>query len=102
MIERKGRSRSLRLWGQVRPQSAPTISVQIKPKGADDYTDLAPVRLRADGTWTHRLRLRTGANYRYRWTPAPTLTDPMPGPRYSGSVDPSRREKTALRAGGAF
>ncbi len=52
VIERKGKAKSVRLWGQVRPNADPTIYVQIKPKGAADFTDVAPVTTSADGTWT--------------------------------------------------
>ena len=56
----------------------------------------------SDGTWTHRLTLQTGAEYRYRWTPAPTLTVAAPGPSLSGVIDPSKSEKTEMRAGAAL
>jgi hypothetical protein len=39
-----------------------------------------------------------GAAYRYRWTPAPTLLDPLPAPRLSGIVDLAIPEKSGLRA----
>ena len=56
----------------------------------------------ADGTWTYRLTIQTGASYRYRWTPAPSLPEPQPAPRVSGSVDPSKSEKTEMRTGSAL
>ena len=34
VIERKGKAKSVRLWGQVRPDADRTIVVQIRPKGA--------------------------------------------------------------------
>jgi hypothetical protein len=101
VIERKAKASSVRLWGQVRADADPTIVVQVRPRGAADFTDLTPVKTAADGTWTHKLKITTGASYRYRWTPKPTLTDPAPGPRFSGSVDPSRTEKSQLRTGSA-
>jgi hypothetical protein len=102
VIERKGKAKSVRLWGQVRPDAAPEVTVQIRARGASSYTDLATVRTAADGTWTHRLRLTTGASYRYLWTPKPSGLDLAATPRYSGTVDPSRTEKTELRAGAAL
>jgi len=102
VVERKGTAKSVRLWGQVRPNADPTIVVQIRPKGAAGFADVATVTTAADGTWTYRLTIQTGAQYRYRWTPAPTLTAPTPGPSFSGVVTPSRTEKSQLRAGSAL
>jgi hypothetical protein len=102
VIERKGTAKSVRLWGQVRPSAEPTIVVQVKAAGASDYQDLAPVTTAADGTWTYRLTIQAGATYRYRWTPAPTLVEPAPAVRFSGSVDPSKTEKTQMRAGSSL
>jgi hypothetical protein len=102
VIERKGKARAVRLWGQVRPNADKTIVVQIRPKGAADFADVAPVTIAGDGTWTYKLTIQAGAQYRYRWTPAPTLTEPAPGPSFSGVVDPSKTERTAMRAGSSL
>ncbi|WP_157592105.1 cellulase family glycosylhydrolase [Solirubrobacter soli] len=102
VIERKGKATSVRLWGQVRPSSSGEVVVQIKPKGAADYTDVATVKTAADGTWTHRLTIQTGALYRYRWTPATFVPGAVPAPSFSGSVDPSKSEKTEMRTGSAL
>ena len=101
VIERKGEASSVRLWGQVRAEADPSIVVQVRPRGAAGYQDLATVRTSPDGTWTYRLTFAAGASYRYRWTPKPSLADLAPEPHFSGSVDPSRSEKTTLRAGSA-
>jgi hypothetical protein len=101
VIERKGKAKSVRLWGQVRPFSTGTVVVQIKPKGAADFTDVAPVKAALDGTWTYRLTIQAGARYRYRWTPA-TFLAATPEQHFSGVVDPSKTEKTELRAGSAL
>jgi len=102
VIERRGKAKSVGLWGQVRPDADRTIVVQIRPKGAAQFTDVAPVTTAADGTWTHKLTIQTGAQYRYRWTPAPTLMEPAPLPRVSGAVDPSKTEKTEMRTSAAL
>jgi len=105
VIERKGASKSVRLWGQVRAAADPSIVVQVRARGAAGYRDLATVRTAPDGTWTYRLAFAAGASYRYLWTPTPTPTPTLfelaPEPHFSGSVDPSRSEKTDLRAGSA-
>jgi cellulase (glycosyl hydrolase family 5) len=103
VIERKGKAKTVRLWGQVRAVGAdPMIVVQVRLRGTGAYKDLAPVKTAADGTWTYRLKFAAGASYRYRWTPKASALDPTPGPRVSGSVDPSRTEKTELRTGSAL
>ena len=102
VIERKGTAKSVRLWGQVRPNADRTILVQIRPEGAAGFTDVAPVTTAADGTWTYRLTIQTGAQYRYRWTPAPSIAEPTPLSRVSGTVEPSKSEKTVMRAGASL
>jgi hypothetical protein len=102
VIERKGKAKTVRLWGQVRAAAGPAIVVQVRPRGAAGYQDLTTVTTASDGTWTKTLKFVTGASYRYRWTPKPSGLDFAPLPRVSGSVDPSRNEKTALRAGSAL
>jgi hypothetical protein len=102
VIERKGKATSVRLWGQVRPASSGEIVVQVKPKGAAGFTDVATVKTAADGTWTHRLAIQTGARYRYRWTPAAFLPGATPEPRFSGTVDPSKTQRTQMRTGSAL
>jgi hypothetical protein len=102
VIERKGKATTVRLWGQVRPNGDPTVVVQVRARGAAAFQDLAPVTTAADGTWTKTLKFVAGASYRYRWTPKPSGLELAPQPRVSGSVDPSRNEKTQLRAGSAL
>ena len=94
VIERKGKAKSVRLWGQVRPNADPTISCRSSPRARPTSRDVAPVTTSADGTWTYRLTIQTGAAYRYRWTPAPTLTVAAPAPSFSGIVEPSKSAKT--------
>ena len=54
-----------RLWGQVRPGGAHTVTVERKPKrGA--WSNLAVTRTNAKGYWTLRRPLTHGTSYRYR------------------------------------
>ena len=68
-------------------------TLQIRPRGEAelpavyDGHDRPRRHLRRTGT-----SIATGAPYRYRWTPLPTLADPLPRPRESGVVDLGRRE----------
>ena len=52
----------------------------------------------ADGIWTFRTSVTTGAQYRYRWTPQPSIFDPNPLPRESGIIDLGRRESSPYKA----
>jgi hypothetical protein len=95
-----GRSSAL-LWGQVRPEAEPGVTLLIRPRGASEFRELAQVATAADGSWTRRITVTPGASYRYRWTPAPTLAEPAPQPRVSGIVDLAGSQRSPLRAGAA-
>ena len=97
----RGRSSAL-LWGQVRPQAEPEVSVLIRARGARGFRELTRARTAADGSWTRRIVLAPGAAYRYRWTPAPTLADPAPAPRLSGIADPAGTQHSQLHAAAAI
>jgi hypothetical protein len=102
VIERKGKAKTVRLWGQVREDADSAIMVQVRPRGSGQFQDPTRVGTAADGTWTKTLKFAPGASYRYLWTPKPAGLDLAPLPRASGSVDPSRNERSALRAGSAL
>jgi hypothetical protein len=91
------RSRSV-VWGQVRPAAAPVATLLVRPRGASDFRPLEDVGLGSDGAFARTVALAPGAAYRYRWTPAPTLLEPLPAPRLSGIVDLAAAEKSKLRA----
>jgi hypothetical protein len=86
------------LWGQVRPDAAPAVTLMIRPRGEAVFRDLRTVTTAADGAFAQPLSPEPGAAYRYRWTPAPTPFEPAPAPRLSGIVDLARPEATQLRA----
>ena len=54
-----------RLWGQVRPGGAHTVTVQRRLKGRS-WRRYAVVRTDGRGYWSLRRRLTPGARYRYR------------------------------------
>ncbi len=54
-----------RLWGQVRPGSAHTVTIERRPRGGR-WRTLAVVTTDGRGYWTLQRRLTTGASYRYR------------------------------------
>ena len=78
------------------PTPSRAIVVQVRPRGAADFPDVAPVndrgRRHLDAPAEARSRARptatAGRRSRRCWTRRPV-------PRVSGSVDPSRSEKTA-------
>ncbi len=91
-----------RFWGQVRPEAEPVVTLMVRPRGASEFTDFRQVGLSADGSFAHRMTFAPGASYRYRWTPKPTLFEPVPVPRLSGIVNLAQSEKTQLRAAAAL
>jgi hypothetical protein len=54
-----------RLWGQVRPGGAHTVTVERRPRGGR-WAALAVVATDGRGYWTLARRLTAGASYRYR------------------------------------
>ena len=54
-----------RLWGQVRPGGAHTVTVERRPKGGA-WATLAVTRTNAKGYWALRRPLVQGSSYRYR------------------------------------
>ena len=73
------------------------MELLIRPRGEAAFRPLATVNTGRDGVSTHRTSLASGAQYRYRWTPLPTLEDPLPVPRESGIVDLGRRESSRVQ-----
>jgi hypothetical protein len=54
-----------RLWGQVRPGGAHTVTVERRLRGGA-WRRFAVVQTNAEGYWSLRRRLSAGASYRYR------------------------------------
>ncbi|HET6550078.1 MAG TPA: cellulase family glycosylhydrolase [Solirubrobacter sp.] len=99
VVDRPRRAKKALLWGQVRPDAEPLVTVQMRRRGSHRWTDLMQLRTARDGTWSHRIKVPSrGATYRYEWTPVPNLFDPAPEPRTSGTVSLSKRTKSRLRA----
>ena len=99
VIERKGKAQVGAAVGPGPPGRRARRSSCSPPARRDRLPGRrARSRPRADGTWTHRLTLPPGAVYRYRWTPKPTLLDPLRGRASSGIVDlVEEREDAATR-----
>jgi hypothetical protein len=93
--------RRKRLWGQVRPDAEPVVTLMVRPRGASSFTDFGQATLASDGSFTHRT-FRAGAAYRYRWTPKPSFSNPLPAPRLSGIVDLARKDRSDLRPGSSL
>ena len=55
-----------RLWGQARPGGAQTVRVERRLRGAKKYALYATLRTDAQGYWTLKRRLASGARYRFR------------------------------------
>lgn len=55
-----------RLWGQVRPGGAATVTVQHRPHRSGSWRKLATVHTDSRGYWTLTRHLKPGTAYRYR------------------------------------
>jgi hypothetical protein len=63
--------RAARLWGQVRPGGAHTVSVQRRTPGSARWTTIRRLRTSARGFFALRVRATRRLDYRFRWQPAP-------------------------------
>ena len=88
---REGARRAL-LWGQVRAGRRAEVDGADPPARRGRLPDAGAGADRRRRHLDVPASLTTGAQYRYRWTPLPTLEDPNPRPRVSGIVDLGRRE----------
>lgn len=102
VIDQAKGARSGLLWGQVRPDARPQVTIQVKERGQSEFRDVMTLNTKSDGTWSRRLTLASRAQYRYRWTPAPNIFDPAPAPRFSGVIDLNKTEKSRYKASLAF
>lgn len=102
VIDQKAGAKSGVLWGQVRADANPQVTIEVRAKGASEFKKSVTLNTRADGTFSRRATLQAGASYRYVWTPKPTLFDPNPQPRTSGIVDLSKKDKSQYKAAAAL
>jgi hypothetical protein len=102
VIDLPDRARTATLWGQVRPDAQPGVTILMRRRGSSEFVEVAQLNTRTDGTWSRRMRVTSNAAYRYRWTPKPSFFDPTPLPRLSGIVDLGRRESSAIKASAAL
>jgi hypothetical protein len=63
-----------RLWGQVRPRNAATVTVQRRAKGSKTWRTVKRVKPDSLGYWSWHTRLSKGASYRYLATGATSAT----------------------------
>jgi hypothetical protein len=54
-----------RLWGQVRRQDAPSVTIERRSKGSKTWKKVHTARTDSQGYWSWRTRLSSGASYRY-------------------------------------
>jgi hypothetical protein len=98
VIDQKPGAKSGLLWGQVRADSQGQVVIERRTRGSSDFKEIARVNPASDGVWTRRVTLTANAAYRYRWTPRPSLAQPMPTDRFSGIIDLNKREKSRYKA----
>ncbi|MEA2289673.1 MAG: hypothetical protein QOD55_1670 [Solirubrobacteraceae bacterium] len=63
------RSRLARLWGQVRPGDAHTVTVQRRSPGSARWTAVRSLRTDSRGVFTMRVRVTRRLDYRFTWRP---------------------------------
>ena len=54
VIDQVKNASSATLWGQVRPDANPQVTIQTRAKGASDWTDVATVNTGTDGLWSKK------------------------------------------------
>jgi hypothetical protein len=59
----------VRLWGQVRPGGAQTVSVQRSAPGSNRWTTIRRLRTDGRGFFVMRVRLTRRIDYRFTWQP---------------------------------
>jgi hypothetical protein len=78
--EQAPRSRVARLWGQVRPGAAHTVTVQRRTPGSARWLAVRRLRTDARGVFTTRVTVRRRLDYRFTWRPdgasAASTSDP--------------------------
>ena len=84
------------LWGQVRPDAAPAVTLLVRGPGETAFREERQVAIGADGAFAIPFTPAPGAVYMYSWTPAALPAEP----RFSAVLDLSRAEATRLRASG--
>jgi hypothetical protein len=62
-------SRRARLWGQVRPGDAHTVTVQWRRPGRKAWTLVRTVRTTPSGYWTFTRTVTSPTEFRYTWQP---------------------------------
>jgi hypothetical protein len=102
VIDRANGSRTALLWGQVRPDAQPGVTILMRRSSGAPFEEVAHLNTAADGTWSRRMTVTNGAAYRYRWTPQPNVFEPAPAPRLSGIVDLGTRESSRIKAAAAL
>jgi hypothetical protein len=68
-IDQRPRSRSARLWGQVRPGVTHRVTVQRRRPGTTRWTRVRTLTTNGDGYWTLHQTVRSTTEYRFTWQP---------------------------------
>ncbi|MEA2483166.1 MAG: hypothetical protein QOC55_1113 [Thermoleophilaceae bacterium] len=61
-----GRTRVL-VWGQARPGTGHSVTIERRDRGAKSFRSVATVRADSRGYFAKRVARRTGSYYRFRW-----------------------------------
>jgi len=98
-IADKPRSRTVRLWGQVRPGVSHTVTVERRKPGTRSWTRVRQLVTNGDGYWTLSRTVTATTDYRFTWQPTDDYGAPV-GALKASDVLRVRPEKTKRSGGG--
>jgi hypothetical protein len=91
VVDQRPGSRSIRLWGQVRPGNAHRVTVQRRKAGSKRWTTVRTLSTNADGYWKLSQTASATTDFRFRWQP----TDPYDAP--IGKLKTSDVQRATIR-----
>jgi hypothetical protein len=91
VVDQRPGSRSVRLWGQVRPGNAHSVTVQRRKAGSKRWTRVRTLSTNADGYWKLNQTVSATTDYRFQWQPTDAYDAPI------GNVKTSEVQRSTIR-----
>jgi hypothetical protein len=76
-LDQRPGSRSVRLWGQVRPGVTHGVTVQRRKRGATRWTRVRTLSTNGAGYWKLTQTVNTTTDYRFQWQPTDAYDAPV-------------------------
>jgi hypothetical protein len=83
VVDQRPGSRSVRLWGQVRPGDTHRVTVQRRKRGSTRWTTVKSLSTNASGYWKLTQTVTATTDYRFRWQPTDAYDAPVGNVRTS-------------------